>query len=105
MKLQHNLKHRSPKKSKARNDSLMQMLHFEQKASEKGRPNGPTQNDRDPPFIFSSQELIFTRILGHEDIEHGEIWKDSCGCWICDNWAKIRIEWAPNDEIVLKDNI
>ena len=52
-----------------------------------------------------SQNLVFTRILGHEDIEHSETWKDAGGCWICERCSKVRIEWQPEDEIIMRDNI
>lgn len=57
------------------------------------------------PEIFTSQDLVFTRILGHEDIEHAETWKDAKDCWICNKWAKIRIEYCPEDEIIMKESL
>jgi hypothetical protein len=39
------------------------------------------------------KEIIFTRILGNEDIEDGEQWKDTNVCWVCDKWNKVTIEF------------
>jgi len=50
-------------------------------------------------------ETIFTRVLGSSEIEHGEVWKDTSQCWICDKWNKTRIEFEDDDIEVLKQNI
>ena len=48
-------------------------------------------------------EIIFTRIIGHDDIEHGEAWKDATSCWVCEKWSKARVEWKDTDEYIKID--
>lgn len=36
-------------------------------------------------------EVIFSRILGHDDIEQGNYWADTNLCYICHRWDKIQI--------------
>ena len=28
-------------------------------------------------------EIIFSRVLGHDEIEEGDFWVDSTQCWVC----------------------
>ena len=45
------------------------------------------------PMTGYMNEIIFTRILGHEDIEQGAFWTDGTQCWICQKWNKITISY------------
>lgn len=38
-------------------------------------------------------EVIFTRILGHDDIEQGNYWADTTLCYICAKWEKTTISF------------
>ena len=51
------------------------------------------------------KEVIFTRVVGHEDIEGGDRWKDACQCWICEKWDKSIIEFGREDEDIMRENI
>ena len=35
------------------------------------------------PMTGYMNEIIFSRVLGHDDIEEGEYWVDTTQCWIC----------------------
>ena len=37
--------------------------------------------------------VVFTRILGNDDIEDSETWRDCTQCWICEKWNKNKIEF------------
>lgn len=41
------------------------------------------------PMTGYMQEIIFTRILGHEEIEEGTYWVDTVQCWVCQKWDKV----------------
>jgi hypothetical protein len=49
------------------------------------------------PMTGYMNEIIFTRVLGNEDILYGNIWKDSSQCWICEKWDKTKICYHDND--------
>ena len=38
-------------------------------------------------------EVIFSRILGHDDIEQGNYWVDTTLCYICAKWEKLTIKF------------
>jgi hypothetical protein len=40
------------------------------------------------PMTGYMNEIIFTRILGNDDILAGHVWKDCSECWVCDKWDK-----------------
>ena len=41
------------------------------------------------PMTGYMTKIIFTRILGHEDIEQSGYWIDSSICWMCEDYAKL----------------
>ena len=49
------------------------------------------------PMTGYMEKIIFTRVLGMDEIEDGEIWKDTSQCWVCEKWAKQRIEHQPEN--------
>ena len=51
------------------------------------------------------EKIIFTRVLGSDEIEHADVWKDGSQCWVCEKWSKQRIEHEPQDREFLKQNI
>lgn len=57
------------------------------------------------PMANMQAEVIFSRVLGTNDIQNAEVWIDSNQCYICDRWCKTRIEYKENDENVMKQNI
>ena len=38
-------------------------------------------------------EIIFSRVLGHEDIEEGAFWVDTTQCWVCHKWNKVIVAY------------
>ena len=38
-------------------------------------------------------EIIWTRVLGHNEIETGMFWSDGTQCWICSKWNKLMIQY------------
>ena len=50
------------------------------------------------PMTGYMNEIIFSRILGHEDIEQGAYWVDGTQCWLCQKWAKATIQWNLQDD-------
>lgn len=41
------------------------------------------------PMTGYMNDIIFTRILGHEEIEEGSYWVDAVQCWVCNKWNKV----------------
>ena len=35
------------------------------------------------PMTGYMNEIVFSRILGHDDIEQGVYWVDGTQCWMC----------------------
>ncbi len=56
------------------------------------------------PMTGYMNEVIFTRILGNDDIDNGHLWKDCSQCYICEKWDKTQIVYNENDSQVMKDN-
>ena len=46
-------------------------------------------------------KTIFTRILGHDEIEQGHYWVDTNQCWICQGWNLIEIKFHPIEDRAL----
>lgn len=42
----------------------------------------------DNPMAGYMSQVVFTRVLGADDIEDGQIWRDTNQCWICEKWRK-----------------
>lgn len=43
------------------------------------------------PMTGYMNEIIFSRVLGHDEIEEGHFWVDSVQCWFCSKWNKCLI--------------
>lgn len=43
-------------------------------------------------------ETIFSRVLGHDDIEQGEYWADTTQCWVCLRWDKVTLSCNPSSD-------
>jgi hypothetical protein len=50
------------------------------------------------PMTGYMNEIIFTRILGHDDIEQGHFWADATICYICHKWEKQTIQFDPRHD-------
>jgi len=49
------------------------------------------------PMTGYMNEIIFTRILGNDDIENSWYWKDCSQCYVCEKWDKTKIEYHESD--------
>lgn len=47
------------------------------------------------PMTGYMNEIIFSRILGMDDIEQGNFWVDTTLCYICNKWNKATIQVDP----------
>jgi len=60
------------------------------------------------PMTGYMNEVIFTRILGHDDIEQGNYWADTTLCYICQKWKNvsynliIKLIYQPGNSKLLK---
>ena len=54
------------------------------------------------PMTGYMNEVIFTRILGNEEIYQGHQWKDCSQCYVCEKWDKVNIQHSPEDESKLE---
>ena len=43
-------------------------------------------------------EIIFSRVLGHDEIEEGDFWVDSTQCWVCRKHNKVTLAYHLNDD-------
>ena len=50
------------------------------------------------PMTGYMNEIIFTRVLGVDDIYQGGLWKDTSQCWVCEKWDKTKIKYSDNDK-------
>ena len=54
------------------------------------------------PMTGYMNEIIFSRILGHEEIEEGAFWVDTVQCWVCQKWDKIIFSYNETDKEVFR---
>lgn len=45
------------------------------------------------PMTGYMNDIIFTRVLGTDEIENGHIWKDCSQCFVCEKWDKTQITY------------
>lgn len=59
------------------------------------------------PMTGYMNEIIFTRVLGVDEIEHSgrQYWQDCSQCYVCEKWDKIRIDYHDSDSQTMKQNI
>ena len=50
-------------------------------------------------------EIIFSRVLGHDEIEEGTFWCDTVQCWVCGKWDKVVFKHDPDDREVFRQKI
>jgi hypothetical protein len=58
-------------------------------------------DEKVPPHPMQGflNEVIFSRFIGHDDIEHNHSWRDCSQCWICEKWDKCGIQYYDPDII------
>ena len=52
------------------------------------------------PMTGYMNEIIFSRVLGHDEIEEGTFWVDTVQCWVCHKWNKVVFQYDENDKEV-----
>lgn len=59
------------------------------------------------PMTGYMNEIIFTRVLGVDEIENSgrQFWSDCSQCYVCEKWDKVKIEYLPTDDSMMKQNI
>jgi len=57
------------------------------------------------PMTGYMNEIIFTRVLGSEDIYEAKQWKDTSQCWVCEKWDKTQIAYHDGDKKLMQQNI
>ena len=70
---------KSANKQRVKSDSRMSMLYMDQAIQDLNLEN---------PMTGYMNEVIFCRVVGHDDILLGDNWKDASQCWICEKWSK-----------------
>jgi hypothetical protein len=50
------------------------------------------------PMTGYMNEIVFSRVLGHDDIEQGTYWVDTTQCWVCQKWSKVDISYHLTDD-------
>ena len=53
------------------------------------------------PMTGYMNEIIFSRVLGHDEMEHAHYWVDGTQCWMCLKWNKVFISWNPEEDKML----
>ena len=54
------------------------------------------------PMTGYMNEIIFSRVLGHDEIEEGTFWCDTVQCWVCGKWDKVVFKHNPEDREIFK---
>lgn len=58
------------------------------------------------PMTGYMNQVIFTRILGHDEIEQGSFWTDCNQCWVCSRWNKLQVSYHPTkDKDAFKERV
>jgi hypothetical protein len=50
------------------------------------------------PMTGYMNDIIYSRILGHDDIELSNYWTDTTQCYICQKWEKAIIRFDPRQD-------
>lgn len=50
------------------------------------------------PMVGYMNEIVFSRVLGNDDIEEGHFWVDTTQCWICNRWNKVIVAYNPHHD-------
>jgi len=58
------------------------------------------------PMTGYMNEIIFSRVLGHDEIEEGTFWVDTTQCWICHKWNKVTLAYhLVNDKEIFTQKV
>jgi len=57
-----------------------------------------TQMMNENPMLGYMNEIVFTRILGHDDTQEGHYWIDTNQCLYCERWNLITITYHPMND-------
>lgn len=50
------------------------------------------------PMTGYMNEIIFSRVLGNDEIEEGEFWMDTTQCWVCHKWNKVTLAYHKQND-------
>ena len=50
------------------------------------------------PMTGYMNEIIFSRVLGHDEIEEGDYWVDATQCWVCRKHNKVTLAYHLQDD-------
>ena len=50
------------------------------------------------PMTGYMNNIILSRVLGHDDIEQGTYWTDCNSCWVCNRWNKFETKVHPEHD-------
>lgn len=51
------------------------------------------------PMTGYMNDIIYSRILGHDDVEQANYWSDTTQCYICQKWNKQVIRFDPRHDV------
>lgn len=54
------------------------------------------------PMTGYMNDVIFTRVLGNDEIDRGYVWKDCSQCYVCEKWDQTRFEIGDKDKKVMR---
>ena len=51
-------------------------------------------------------EIIFSRVFGHDEMEEGTYWTDTTQCWVCLKWNKVTLAYhMTNDKEIFTQKV
>lgn len=56
--------------------------------------SNPMRQDR------KQEELIFTRVTGHPNIQDNNVWYDTNECWVCSRHNKLSVSVSMVDKVI-----
>ena len=58
------------------------------------------------PMTGYMNEVIFSRVLGHDEIEEGTYWVDTTHCWVCRKFNKVTLAYhLKNDREIFQQQV
>ena len=58
------------------------------------------------PMTGYMNEIIFSRVFGHDEMEEGTYWTDTTQCWVCLKWNKVTLAYhMTNDKEIFTQKV
>ena len=57
------------------------------------------------PMTGYMNDIIFSRVLGHDEIEEGDYWVDTTTCWICFKHNKVTLAYSLKDSEIFQQKV